>query len=283
MGSLSDNGGSWPPDGGVPDGLPDLPPEWGDIIIPDDLSSLSAEVAAVRAELHLDSDQTGWQRFSRRIGLRGRRPGAVGLRGPALIIAMAVLVTLASLWASAWPGPARAPIAHRTSSSDTRTLPALELIGADGQTVPLRGQLPAVILLIDGCECSQLIADAAAAVRSDIAVVTVVSGTGNTPNVATAGPVQPLGAVPTSGSAVATQTVVPSTGPVPPTGAAPAPQATSAVRPLRDPTDELRAAFELAAPDGSAAVLLVAHDGAIIRTVRRTATIEDIRPDLARL
>ena len=65
MGSLSDNGGSWPPDGGVPDRLPDLPPEWGDIVIPDDLSSLASEVATIRAELHREQDRTAWQRFAR--------------------------------------------------------------------------------------------------------------------------------------------------------------------------------------------------------------------------
>ena len=52
MGSLSDNGGNWPPDGGSPDGLPDLPEEWGVIVVPDDLSELAEEVDAVRAELH---------------------------------------------------------------------------------------------------------------------------------------------------------------------------------------------------------------------------------------
>jgi hypothetical protein len=280
MGSRSDNGGSWPPDGGVPDGLPELPPEWGDVIVPDDLSSLADEVAAVRAELHLDQDETGWRRFTRGIGLRR----GAGLRGPALIIAVAVLVTLASLWASAWPGPARPPGSQRTASnSETRSLPALELIGADGQTVPLRGQLPAVILLIDGCECSQLVADTAAAVRPQIAIVTVVSGTAGTPTVRTAGPVSPAGTALTGAAPTSTApaTVAPATGAAPPTGAAP--QATPAVRPLRDPTNELRSAFDLAAPDGSAAVLLVSRTGEIVRTVLRTATIEDIRPDLARL
>ena len=51
MGSLSDNGGIWPGDGGSADGLPGLPEEWGVIVVPDDLSELSAEVTAVQAEL----------------------------------------------------------------------------------------------------------------------------------------------------------------------------------------------------------------------------------------
>lgn len=260
MGSLSDNGGGWPPDGGVPEGLPNLPPEWGDIVIPDDLSSLAAEVAAVRAELHRDPERTRWQQISDRFGLhRIREAGAAGLRGPALIVTMAVLVTLASVWASAWPGPARPTTGQRTAgSTDSRSLPALELIGLEGQPVPLRGQLPAVILLIDGCECTQLIADTTTAVRPEIAVVTVVSGTA---------PITAAGPVNTN----------------PQTGAAPPPQGTPAVRQLRDPTGTLRSTFRLAPPDGNAAVLLVSRTGEVVRTVPRTATVEDIRPDLARL
>jgi hypothetical protein len=260
MGSLSDNGGGWPPDGGVPEGLPDLPPEWGDIVIPDDLSSLAAEVAAVRAELHHDPERTRWQQISGRIGLhRIRKAGAASLRGPALIVTMAVLVTLASIWASAWPSPARLPAGQRTAgSTDSRSLPALELVSLEGQPVPLRGQLPAVILLIDGCDCTQLIADTTTAVRPEIAIVTVVSGTA------------PI----TSAAPVDTN---------PQTGAAPPPQSTAAVRQLRDPTGTLRSSFRLAPPDGNAAVLLVSRTGEIVGPVRRTATVEDIRPDLARL
>jgi hypothetical protein len=295
MGSLSDNGGGWPPDGGMPDGLPDLPPEWGDIVVPDDLSSLSVEVAAVQAELHREQDRTAWQRFARRVGIRHvRRPGAAGLRGPALIIAMAILVTLASLWASAWPGPARPPSSRTGSGTDTRTLPALELIDADGEHVALNARLPAVILLIDGCECTQLIADTAAVVRPEIAVVTVVAGTAGYGDVETAGPVAPaVGAVPgtaavTAGAGMATAGAlrtgsVPQTGAAPPAGALPPAPGARTVQALRDPVGELRSAFNLAAPDGNAAVLLVSRTGQIVRTVPRTASVEDIRPHLERL
>ncbi len=266
MGSLSDNGGGWPPDGSRPDGLPELPPEWGDIVVPDDLSSLADEVAAVRAELHIDEDRTRWQRLLRRTGLRRRaRPaGAGSLRGPILIIAMAVLVTLASLWASTWPGPARPAATQRTANGNTTSLPALELLDTDGRPVPLRGQLPAVILLTDGCDCAQLVADTTAAVRPEIAVVTVVSRTTTTAPPAMSGPVPP-------------------TGPRAPTGAAPAAQSAPTVRRLQDPTDELRSAFDFAAPDGSAAVLMVSRTGEIIKRVPRTASVEDITPHLARL
>jgi hypothetical protein len=258
VGSLSDNGGSWPPDGGSSDGLPGLPEEWGVIVVPDDLSELSEEVAAVRAELRRSEQQTRWQRFAARPGMRTlRRVGAASLRAPVLIISMAVLVTVASLFASAWPGPARTPAAQRTATTTTddrrEKLPALDLIGLDGRTVPLRGQLPAVVLLTDGCECDRLVADTTAAVKPEIAVVTVVSG-------------------PASAKA----------GLTPPTGAAPQAQGKT-VRVLRDPVGELRRGLELGVPDGTAAALLVNRSGEIVRTIPRTASIEDLRPDLARL
>ena len=246
MGSLSDNGGSWPPDGGSSDGLPDFPEEWGVIVIPDDLSELSDEVTAIRAELRRSEQQTRWQRFADRPGMRAlRRIGAASLRAPVLIISMAVLVTVASLFASAWPGPARSPATQRTANSTADrlgTLPALELIGLDGQTVPLRAQLPAVVLLTDGCECDQLVADTTAAVKPEIAVITVISGPG--------GGAQAQG---------------------------------KTVRVLRDPIGELRAGLDLGVPDGTAAALLVNRGGEIVRKIPRTASVEEIRPHLARL
>ncbi|GAA3344269.1 hypothetical protein GCM10020358_46840 [Amorphoplanes nipponensis] len=257
MGSLSDNGGNWPPDGSSPDGLPDLPEEWGVIVIPDDLSELSEEVSAVQAELHRSRHETRWQRFADRPGMRTlRRIGAASLRAPVLIISMAILVTVASLFASAWPGPARSPVTQRTATTtddSADTLPALELMGTDGKTVPLRGQLPAVVLLTDGCDCAGLVADTAAAAPPGISVVTVVAG-------AAAG----------------------QTGAAPPTNATPRIQGRTS-QALRDPTGELRAGLHLGTPDGTAAVLLVNRGGEIVRKIARTFSIEEFRPDLARL
>lgn len=258
MGSLSDNGGNWPPDGGSPDGLQGLPDEWGVIVIPDDLSELSEEVSAVRAELDRSEHRTRWQRFADRPGMRVlRRIGTASLRAPVLIISMAVLVTVASLFASAWPGPARSPATQRTATTTDDhggILPALELIGSDGGTVPLRGQLPAVVLLTDGCDCAGLVADTVAAVPAGVKVVTVVAG-------AAAG----------------------QTGGAPPTNAAPPAQGRQPVIALRDPTGELRAGLHLGTPDGTAAALLVNRSNEIIRKIDRTALIEEFRPDLARL
>jgi hypothetical protein len=255
MGRSSDNGGGRPNDGGSPDDLPDLPEEWGVIVIPDDLSELSDEVEAVRAELQLTAPRTRWQRFAARPPLRRlRRAMASGARGPVLIILLAVLVTVASLFASAWPGPARSPATQRSANTpDDRsgTLPALELLGADNQAVALRGQLPAVVLLTDGCECARFVADTTDAVRPDITVVTVTS-------------------------------VRPSAGTVPPTGATPHAQGKT-VRVLRDPTGELRSTLRLGDPDGTAAALLVDRGGAIVHQVLRTTSVEDLRAELARL
>jgi hypothetical protein len=255
VGSLSDNGSGWPHDGGSPDDLPDLPEEWGVIVIPDDLSELDDEVRAIREELRLTGTPTRWKRFTARPAIRRlRRIGAAGVRAPVLIISMAVLVTIASLFASAWPGPTRPPATQRTANAtDERsdTLPGLELMSSDERPVALRAQLPAVVLLTDGCECDQLVADTIAAVRADIAVVTVSA--------------EP-----------------PSAGTTPPTGATPQAQG-KIVRVLLDPTDTLRSHLKLGKPDGTAAALLVDRGGEIVRTFRRTASVETLRQDLARL
>ena len=257
MAGASDNGG-WSSEGGSPDDLPDLPEEWGVIVIPDDLAELSDEVEAVRAELRLSEPPSRWRRLSRRPAVRRlRRLGALALRAPVLITSLAVLVTVASLFASAWPGPPRQPATQRTATTTTDrvpALPALEMVGADGQTVSLRGQLPAVILLVEGCACDDLIADTLQAVTPGINVLTVSS---------------------TRASAAAT------TG-TPPTNTAPQADGKT-LRVLHDPTDSLRTHLKLAAPDSTAAALLAERGGQIVRLVPRTASVEDFRPDLARL
>jgi hypothetical protein len=258
----SDNGG-WPSDGGSPDDLPDLPEEWGVIVIPDDLSELSDEVEAVRAELRLAAKPSRWSRFvNRPVMRRFRKIAGTAVRAPVLIISMAVLVTVASLFASAWPGPPRQPATQRTAGTagdrntgtgpGVSTLPALELLGSDGQTVPLRGQLPAVILLIDGCECDSLVADTIAAVRPEIAVVTVTSVR------ATAG----------AGT--------------PPTGATPQAQGKT-VRVLHDPSGTVRSQLKLGKADTTAAALLVDRGGMIVQTFPRIASVGDLKPALARI
>jgi hypothetical protein len=264
--SRDDNGGDWSPDGGSADELPDFPEEWGVIVIPDDLSELSDEVEAIRAELRQAEKHSRWQRLAARPATRWLYRGAVlALRAPVLIISLAVLVTVASLFASAWPAPPRSPAIQRPSGATedrADSLPALELETLDGHLVPLRADLPAVILLTDGCDCAQLIVETAAAVRPDVAVVTVTS----------AGP----------SSVASPSTASRSAGAVPPAGATP--QAPGrAVRSLLDPTGELRKNLGLGPSDGTAAALLVNRTGDIVREVTRTKSVESFRPDLARI
>jgi len=257
MGSRSDNGGEWPFDGGSPDELPDLPEEWGVIVIPDDLSELAEEVEAIRAELGRTEPRTRWQRIAARpVVRRLRQAAAAVLKAPTLIISMAVLVTVASLFASAWPGPPRSPAAQRTTGTTddhADTLPALELETADARPIALRNKLLAIVLITDGCDCARLIADTTAAVRPDIAVVIVT-------------------------------TDAPSpTGKTPPTGATPQAQGKT-VRALRDPTGELRKSLNLAdKPDGTATAVLVNSTGEIIRMVRPARSVDEFRLDLAKL
>ncbi|GLY08085.1 hypothetical protein [Actinoplanes sp. NBRC 101535] len=257
MAGVSDNNGR-PPGGGAPDDLPDLPEEWGVIVIPDDLSALADEVEAVRAELNTAEPATRWQRVLRRPAVRRlRRIGRFAVRTPALIISVAVMVTVASLFASAWPGPARQPATQRTSGTvdepTTGALPATDLVGADGQSVSIRGHLPAVVLLTDGCDCGALIADTISAVSAETAVLVVtVSAVSASPSV-----LRPPAQTPRADG--------------------------KSVTFLLDQTAGLRRHLRLGTPDGTAAVILVNSSGDIIRTWQRTASVEDIRPDLARL
>jgi hypothetical protein len=119
----------------------------------------------------------------------------------------------------------------------------------------LRDQLPAVILLIDGCDCADLVAATIEAVRSEIAVITI-AGITSAPTL-------------TSGTPV--------------TGAAPQAQGKT-VRTLHDPNGTARQKLNLAKPtDNTAAALLVSRDGEIIRTVPRILSVNDISADFARL
>jgi hypothetical protein len=262
VGSRGDNG-DWPSDEGSFDDLPDLPEEWGVIVIPDDLSELSDEVAAVQAELRRSGPPTRWQRFAARPAIRRlRRFAAAGVRAPVLIISMAVLVTVASLFASAWPGSPRTPAVQRTADSKTDDtpdgLPALDLLDQAGNHVSLAASLPAVVLVTDSCDCAKLVSDTIAAVPPDITVITVVAGA-TTP-------------APAGTRSAGT----------PATGAAPQPQGKK-VRTLRDPTGELRTDLKLGRPDGTAAALLVNRTGTIIQRYARTSSVEDLRPYLNRL
>ncbi|MBW6432860.1 hypothetical protein KZ829_03775 [Actinoplanes hulinensis] len=260
MAGASDNGDR-PPGGGPSDDLPEFPEEWGVIVIPDDLSELADEVAAVRAELHTAAPLNRWQRLADRPTVRRlRRLSGLLTHTPALIITLAILVTVASLFASAWPGPPRQPATQRTSgATESRSdqLPALDLIDSDGQSVSILERLPAVLMLTEGCDCAALVRDTIAAVRSDIAILTVSK-------------VRASASAPAAG-----QNLLPTTR---------TPRADGKmVTALQDPTDTLRRQLGIGAPDGTAAVVLVDRLGKIVRVHPRTASVETFRPDLSRL
>src|SRR5436309_3018240 len=99
MGTLGDDNGGPSPSGG---GLPDLPPEWGTVIIPDDPSELAPEIEEVRRELRRLARRNRWRRSLHLPPLTGRPAGDAGSLGlPLLIMAIAIIATLTSLFALA--------------------------------------------------------------------------------------------------------------------------------------------------------------------------------------
>ncbi|SCL14590.1 hypothetical protein GA0070624_0469 [Micromonospora rhizosphaerae] len=233
---------------GPPDGLPDLPPEWGRVVIPDDASALAEEARQVRRELRR---RAAGQRGHHRLGLAPRLDGQPPLGLPVLILLVAVLTTLTGLVAVTWPRSPRSAgsptvVPYPTTSLLTdRPLPALDLVDPDESPVPLRGLLPAVIILVDACPCPDRVAEAAAAAPPNVTVVTVAGGREVR-------------------------------RPAPPSAGAP-------VHALADPAGGLRAFLHLPARPGTATALLVDRNGTLVRVVPELGTVEDYRADLARI
>lgn len=151
---------------GPSDGLPDLPPEWGRIVVPDDASALASEAAQVRRELRRAA---------------GRQPRRV-LALPLLVLLVAVLTTLTGLLAVTWPRagrstdrPTPAPSPPPVSLTG-QALPALDLVDAEQAPVPLRGLLPAMIILVDDCGCPDVVVEAVTAAPVGVTVVSVTEG-----------------------------------------------------------------------------------------------------------
>ncbi|MEV4464100.1 hypothetical protein AB0J51_10775 [Micromonospora echinofusca] len=146
-------------------GLPDLPPEWGRVVVPDDASALATEAEQIRHEL----------RRTPRRAVAARTPYAL----PLLVLIVAVLTTLAGLAAVTWPRtdrstPQPTPAPHAPPAGLAgRPLPALDLVDAGQSPVPLRALVPAMIILVDGCPCPQEVATAAALAPAGVTVVTV--------------------------------------------------------------------------------------------------------------
>jgi hypothetical protein len=159
------NGGSPPDDGGesYARDLPELPPEWGEVIIPDDLSELDTEVRAVRREL-------------RRSGVRVGDREPVALRVPIAIMVIAVLMALVSLVVMTWGrSPARPlPSVTLSASAGGTDLSGIVLQEASGAHVALQPLLPAIVLLVDGVrDAAELVRAVAALAPPAVTVVAV--------------------------------------------------------------------------------------------------------------
>jgi hypothetical protein len=232
---------------GPTDGLPDLPPEWGPVVVPDDASALAGEAALLRRELRRQAARRRWQR---RLRLLPRPGGWSPLALPLLILLVAVLSTAAGLLAVTWPRSSRSTERPTVTSPAAptelvgRPLPALDLVDARQAPVPLRGLLPAMILLVDACACADRVAEAAATAPAGVTVITVAGGR-TVPDAA------------------------------PPPGAP--------VRALADPAGGLRAFLNVPAVAGRATALLVDRSGRLVAVVPEVATVADYRAELVGL
>jgi hypothetical protein len=267
MGTLrGDNGGERPPEGG---GVPDLPPEWGLVVIPDDAAELDDEAAALRREWRRAARINRWRRWVglAPIGSASRRSGTP-LTLPLLIMAIAIVATLTSLFALVWPnnGVRRAPASEPTAT--TATLADLTLLDESARPVRLRDTFPAVILLVDGCNCTGLISATASAAPPTVSVLAVARIAPPLPGRATVG----ASTTPAAGAVAASAS-----------GAMPAAKAPH-LRSLADPGGQLMATFRTAAGElpGQAIAVLVRRGGQIARTLAFTS-VDQIAADLARL
>jgi hypothetical protein len=239
------SGDTWP-EGRSRDPVPGLPPEWGDIVIPDDPAELAEEAEAVRRELGLSAHPDVWAAPT------SQRAAATfaALRPVVLTMSLAVLTMLVSLLAVAWPGALRQPVAQRpaaggsagaTGGSTSRSLPALDLVDERGEPVSLRALLPAVIVVLDGCTCTAQIRTVAAVTPAKVTVAAVTTGR-----------------------------TVPQRLPM------------LRVRALADPASELRNLLATGS-NGGAQALLVAQSGTIVRTLTNLDDPDLYRNDVAEL
>jgi hypothetical protein len=178
MGDLRpNNGGGMPPEdgGGAHRGdMPDFPPEWGTIIIPDDAAELDEEAAALRRELRRESRRT---RLRRAFGLAPAGGDTPSLGVPVVIMAVAVITTLLSLFVVTWDHrpSATAPVGPGGAGAPATNVPLTNVTLADaaGARVQLGNVLPAVLLLVSGCDCADLIKAVAAAAPPPITILPV--------------------------------------------------------------------------------------------------------------
>jgi len=187
MGSeRGDNDGGRSPDGGD---LPELPSGWGPLVIPDDVSALHHDSAWLRRQFRREARRNRWRRrLGRPPVYRRFRPGPPPMAAPMLVIMVAVMATLASLIAVAWPGRAVRPPGLTGQPPATPTLPDAVLRDATGHDLRLHDHLPAVLLLLTGCGCAGLVAATVAATGTGVTVIAVDQVVPALPTALPAGP-----------------------------------------------------------------------------------------------
>jgi hypothetical protein len=283
------NGGERPQEG---DGLPDLPPEWGTIIIPEHPGELDDEGAALRRVFRREARRRRWRRrFHLRIRpLQRVDEDSPGLAVPLLIMTVAVVATLTSLFAVAWPGQRPKPIVPQTPRSPAAlSIADIGMVDGSGTRLPVRELAPAVILIVDGCSCEQVIADTINAVDAARPGTTSSATTGtvttSAPADGTTAPAVPsLTLTPTGMPDLHVSVLVVGTSvPAVPAGTAKVP-----VRGLADPNHSLRNAIPalamVAGADAlSTAAVLVDRTGVVVRAVPDVKSPADFADDLHKL
>lgn len=242
MGTLGGgNGGERPFDGGNQrDGLPGLPPEWGTVVVPDDAADLADEAAEVRRQIRRDNRRRRWRRLLRRPDWAD--PDEPSIRLPLLIMAIAVVATLVSLFAVTWPKPPRQALPPGQPLAD------IALVDAQGTPVRLGDVLPAVVVLVQGCDCGRLVSEVAVVARTGVNVLAVAPSVPSVP---------------------------------PPAGTMAVPR--TPVRPLADPSNTMRTRLGLPTAAGAGSVVLISRTGQVTRLVPRARSVDEFRMDLLRL
>ncbi len=229
--------------------LPDLPPEWGPIVIPDDLAELADEAAEIRAELAASQQLPRMGRL-----IRAEPHGPRRLTGPLVVLGLVLVTAFASLLVLVLPTPSvpptdRAPLATPAVAAGQvgGLVPLVGLSGPNGSLLRLRDLRPAVLLLTPaGCaRCAAVGAALTVAARDSRVTVVLVADAGR-PN--------PLPAEATGDRAVS----------------------------LADPQGVLFRAVTARSPAGPTAVLVRA-DGVITRVVPDITDVATLRGELAAL
>ncbi|WP_433082277.1 hypothetical protein ACQP1P_01275 [Dactylosporangium sp. CA-052675] len=163
---------------------------------------------------------------------------------------IAIIATLVSLFAVAWPGraPKTSPkVGSPTAAPALVSLTGVSLQDPEGKPVGLVEISPAVVLLVDGCSCEQLI-------RSTVDAVAKAKNTVKVIVVAARPPTLPGGL----GEGVT-------------------------VRSLADPNNSLRASVPELAGDRTTAAVLVNFHGKLVKAVRSVTTPNSFEAELSDL